>query len=96
MCIPNSDIAASPELPPVLQLHKHPAAVTFPDGICCVIIPHPNRAGILQSLEPSASSINSASSSPIFKERNQAKSTHEVVMKSVEFQKLGMADDTFI
>jgi len=47
ICTHNSDIAASPALPPVLQLHKHQAAVTFPDGICCVIMPHPNRASIL-------------------------------------------------
>jgi len=94
ICTPNPNIAVSPELPPVLQLHKHPAAVTFPDSICCVIMPHPNRAGILQSLEQSASSNNSASSLPIFTERNQAKSTHEVVMKSFEVQNLGTADDT--
>jgi len=96
ICTPNSDISSSPELPPVLELHKHPAAVTFPDGICCVIMPHPNRAGILQSLEPSAPSSNSASSLPIFTHRKQAKWTHEVGMKSVEGQKLGMADDTLI
>lgn len=96
ICTPNSDRAASPELPPVLQLHKHPAAVTFPDGICCVIMPHPNRAGILQSMEPSAPSSNSVSSLPTFTQRKQTEWTHEVIMKSVEGQKLGMADDTFI
>jgi len=96
ICTHNSDIAASPVLPPVLQLHKHQAAVTFPDGICCVITPHPNRASILLSLKPSAPPKNSASTLPIFSQRKQGKSTHEVVMTSVEVQKLGMADDAFI
>jgi len=96
VCTPNSDIAPSPELPPVLQLHKHQAAVAFPDGICCEIMPYPKRAGVLQSLEPSALSSNSASSLPIFTQRKQAKWTHEVVRKSVGGQKLGMADDMLI
>jgi len=78
ICTPNSDLVASPEMPPELQLHKHQASVTFPDGICCVIMPRPNRAGILPSLEPSAPSNNSASSLPIFTQKEPVKSTHEV------------------
>jgi len=96
ICTPNSDRAASPELPPVLQLHKHPAGVTFPDGMCCVISPYPDRAGI-KTVEPSAPANNSSANSfPIFTQTKQAKSTLEVINKSVEGKRFGMEDGTLI
>jgi len=36
----------SPDMPPVLQLHKKPEIPTFPDLMICAISPRPTRSGI--------------------------------------------------
>jgi len=86
---PVSCSATSPEVPPVLNLHKHPAAVTFPNGICCVISPRPDRSGISKQIEPSSSENNSASNLPINVQKPQANFAHAMVKKSFEGMKLG-------
>jgi len=40
-CMPDSCLGTVSELPPVLHLNKHAAAITIPDVICCVINPYP-------------------------------------------------------
>jgi len=96
ICNTTTYTAASPELPPLLQLHEHQATVSLPDGISCVINPYPDRSDNSKTFEPSVPANISASSLPTCKQRYQGKSTHEVVMKSVEGQELRITDHSLI
>lgn len=78
---PDSYIGTSPELPPVLHLNKHPAAITMPDGIYCVINPYPEQLGVtISKSEPSSTGNTSAGMLPNGEMEKPVNSPHEVIM----------------
>merc|ERR1719285_812913 len=62
---PDPCLAMTPELPPVLHLHKNPVAIPFPDGLSCVINPYPDPLAISEITKPSPSANISSSGLPI-------------------------------
>jgi len=81
-CTLDSCLAMTPELPPVLHLHKNPVADPYPDGLSCVINPYPDPLAISEITKPSPSANISSSGLPISVKKIQKNITHEVAIKS--------------
>merc|ERR1719285_69362 len=93
--ISDSYLETSPELPPVLHLNKHSAAITMPDGISCEINPYLEQSDvIITKTDPSSTGDTAASISPHGEQEKPMNSAHEVV-RTVDVTKLGMTDNRF-
>jgi len=93
ICTPDSCLSMATELPPVLHLQKHPAALNLPDGISCVITPYPEPLEISESIEPYPLANISSTFIPISIQKTRKDSAHEVLKKLAEGTKLGKADE---
>jgi len=82
--IPDPCYAMTPELPPVLHLHKNPVAIPFPDGLSTVISPYPDPLAISEIIKPSSSANTSSSGVPISVRKLEKNFVHEVAIESVE------------
>lgn len=91
-CTPNTCSAMSNELPPTLHLQKHPAAVSFPDGLSCVITPYPKPMGISEGIEPPPFPNISPTIVQISMQKTEKGSAHEVD-KGIVGTKLGMTGE---
>jgi len=89
----NSRLEISTELPPVLHLQKHPAAVSFPCGLSCIITPYPESLGISESTELSPLVNRSSTIDQNSMQKTEKRSSHEVTEVIVEGTKLRMADE---
>jgi len=92
-CTPDSRLAMSTELPPVLHLEKHPAAVPFPDGLSCMITPYPKPLGISESTDLSPLVNRSSTIDQNFMQKTEKSSAHEAIEVIVEGTKFTMADE---
>lgn len=77
-------LAITPELPPVLHLHKNPIAIPFPDGLSAVISPYPDPLAISEIIKPSLSANTSSSGVPMSVRKLEKNFAHEVAINSVE------------
>lgn len=83
-CTLESCLAMTPELPPVLHLHKNPVAGPFPDRLSCVINSYSDPLAISEITKPSPSANISSTGLPISVKKIRKNFTHEAAIKSDE------------
>jgi len=85
--VPN--LKTSPEMPPVLQLYKHPVVLPFPDNISCIISKRSHRPRVRQINEPLLREPKFSRSSSKNLQRTKADSVIKTAKKLSEMAALG-------